>query len=422
MPDWQLSPKDKYILALSVFLQLALGVFFGHYYDMRIFMATGYLVSSGQNPYLAQDLSGVFQNLAFRGITTIGYPPPWALVLGLIYRTTYLITDNLLIYNLFIKIPIIAANICLACLTAGILRKLGAEIKVCQRAWKFVLLSPFLIYFSSAWGQFDPIVALLALTALLLLNSEKITSSAFLIAAAIAFKPTAFPILPVALIYLAGKSSRKAIQFLAILSACLILFCVAPFVLFSWSPEVILQHWNAHFTVGGGMSLLTFYELEKNTYQLPGSWWLLGLAWIPAVAIAIMKMRTGVKDFEDLLKKSTAVILVFFLTRAWLSEPNIILLFPLVLILASTGQLDPIALHAVWILPLIFTVFNGSLPQLFFPSLPAVMEKLMNIEGHFRTFRLIARIITVVPWQVAGWWIVAACFRKNPSKAVRQWK
>ncbi len=40
--------QDRYILFLSVVLQLTLGVFFGHAYDMRIFMATGYLVGSGQ--------------------------------------------------------------------------------------------------------------------------------------------------------------------------------------------------------------------------------------------------------------------------------------------------------------------------------------------------------------------------------------
>ena len=52
-------------------------------------MATGYLVGTGQNPYIAQDLSAVFQNLTFQNITTVGYPPPWPLLLGLIYRVVY---------------------------------------------------------------------------------------------------------------------------------------------------------------------------------------------------------------------------------------------------------------------------------------------------------------------------------------------
>jgi Gpi18-like mannosyltransferase len=416
----QLNLKDKAILALSIFLQLILGLFFGHSYDMRIFMATGFLVSSGQNPYIAQDLNDLFHNLALRGMTSIGYPPPWALILGIIYRVASSFSNNILVYNLFIKIPIIAANICLAYLSAEILGKLGADARVCQRAWRIVLLSPFLMYFSTAWGQFDSIVALLALSSLLILDEGKITSSALLLSLAISFKPIALPILPAALIYLAGQSPKRALHFLAIAISGIALFCILPFFLFSWNPEIILQHWNAHFSVGGGMSLLTFYELEKNTYQLPGSWWLLGLVWLPALALAIMKTRKGVKDFTDLLMKSTALILVFFLTRAWLSEPNIILIFPLVLILALSGNLKPILFHAIWLLPLVFTLFNGSLPQLFFPSSPVIMGKLMAFEENYRTFRLIARIIVVIPWQIAGWWIVAACFRKDKSTMVNQ--
>ena len=111
--------QDRYILFLSVVLQLTLGVFFGHAYDMRIFMATGYLVGSGQNPYVAQDLSAVFQNISFQGMTSVGYPPPWPLVLGVLYRSVYALIPNLMVYNLVIKIPAIAANIGLAYLVAG---------------------------------------------------------------------------------------------------------------------------------------------------------------------------------------------------------------------------------------------------------------------------------------------------------------
>ena len=44
---------DRRILLLSVALQLALAAFFGHSYDTRVFMAAGYLVGTGHNPYVA---------------------------------------------------------------------------------------------------------------------------------------------------------------------------------------------------------------------------------------------------------------------------------------------------------------------------------------------------------------------------------
>ena len=128
-------PLGMLLVGASLVLQVGLGLFFGHAYDMRIFLSTGYLVGTGQNPYLAQDLSAVFHNGSFQGITSIGYPPPWALVLGLIYLVTYRILPNFLLYNLAARLPVIAANIGLAYLTSHMLRSLGAQETTARKAW-----------------------------------------------------------------------------------------------------------------------------------------------------------------------------------------------------------------------------------------------------------------------------------------------
>ena len=409
--------QDHSVLLLSISLQLVLALLFGHYYDMRIFMATGYLVGTGQNPYVAQDLTAVFNNSSFQGMTSVGYPPPWPLVLGLLYRGVYTVIPNLLVYNLAIKIPVVAANICLAYLVAKVLKNLGADAAVSRRAWMFLLLNPFVLLFSSAWGQFDSVVALLSLLGLVLLQAEKLESSAVLLALALSFKPTALPLFPIALVYLLGKSLGQTIRYAAVFLISLLLFCVAPFIIFGWSPTPILQNWNAHFTVAGDMSFMTYFELLRNTYQLPGSWWLLGLAWMPALGVGILALKPGSHGFVDLLKKSTALILIFFLTRTWLSEPNVMLVLPFVLILTSIGELDGFALAAVWILPLVFGIFNTSPQQLLFPSFPEVMASMLKLAEDFRTARLVARIALVIPWQIVGWWIVIACFRRGSTPA-----
>jgi hypothetical protein len=402
-------------LILSIAIQLVLAVLFGHFYDTRIFMATGYLVGTGQNPYVAQDLTAVFANDFFKGMTTVGYPPPWPLVLGLLFRSVYPAIPNLLVYNLAIKIPIILANIGLAYLVADILKNLGAEAAIIRRAWIFMLLSPFLLYFATAWGQFDSIVALLALLSLVLLHNGKANRSAILLALAISLKPIAIPILPVVLIYQMGKSLRQAIIYSIVFLAGITLFCVVPFIIFGWDPTPILKGWNYHFTIGGGMSFMTFLELLKDSYQLPGQWWLIGLIWIPALGIGIYALRHGIDGFKDLLKKSTGMLLIFFLTRTWLSEPNIILILPFVLILTSIGEIEPLAFAAVWVLPLAFTIFNTSPPQLLFLSFPQTMASLLKLSDDFRLFRLATRIVIVILWQIAGWWIVFTCFKKSPS-------
>ena len=416
--------SDLGLLFLSVILQIALGLLFGHVYDMRIFMATGYLVGTGQNPYIAQDLSSVFNNLTFKGITTIGYLPPWPLVLGVIYRCVYAVFPNLVVYNLAIKIPVIAANIGLAYLVVVILKKLGVETKVSRRAWVFLLLNPFLLYFGSAWGQFDALVACLSLGSIILLYDGKPNGSAVLLALAISLKPIALPLLPVELIFLGGKSRWQAVRYLGLFILSVFLFCLAPFFLFQWDPSPIIKGWNAHFTVGGGMSFMTFFELLKDAYQLPGYWWLLGLVWIPALGVGIYALKSTQKsalesklsDLTGLITKSTALIFIFFLTRAWLSEPNIILLIPFMVILTSIGALPSLALTAVWTLPLAFTVFNTSPPQLLFLNFPEAMVKYLRLTDQYRLARLVARTILVIPWQIAGWWMVIACFKKRVWK------
>ncbi len=406
--------SNSSILFLSIAIQLILGLWFGHIYDTRIFMATGYLVSVGQNPYLAQDLTMVFHNSFFHGMTSVGYPPPWPIILGLIYRLIFPIFPNLIIYNLAIKIPIIIANIGLAYLTAYILKNLGVEAAIIRRARTFLLLSPCILYFMSAWGQFDSMVAFLSLVSIAFIYAGKANASAILLALAISFKPTALPIFPVVLVYQMGKSLRQAIDYFIIFFICMVLFCVAPFIFFGWNPTPIIQGWNAHFTVGGGMSFMTFFELLKNSYQLPAQWLFLGMAWIPALGVGIYAIRHGITGFPDLLKKSMGMTLIFFLTRTWLSEPNIILILPFIVILTSIGELNRLTLAAVWILPLVFTIFNASPPQLLFLTFPQVMTSMLKLADNFRVARLVARIISVVPWQIVGWWIVITCFRKNP--------
>jgi hypothetical protein len=404
--------RDLPILLLSLAIQLVLGLLFGHIYDIRIFMAAGHQVAHFQNPYLPQDLSAVFHNPTFSGITTVGYPPPWPLMLGAIYALVYSTAPSFLIYNLAIKLPLIAANVALAYLTSACLRRLGVHESRVRRAWIFLLFNPFLLYASAAWGQFDSLVALLSLTSLMLLDRARWRASAFLLALAVSFKPTALPLILIPFFYLRTSAPRQILRFYAILALSGLVLCVGPFVLFRWDPSPILLNWNAHFVVGGGLTPWAGLELWQDSYRLPGSWWWVGMLWMPALALASVPLWRGITDLDDLLRKSTALIMVFFLTRAWLSEPNLILALPLVLILTETGAVPRHWLHAFWSMPLIFGVVNVSLAQLFFPSLPHMMDAFLAWMEQFHSARLLAKVILVVPWQILGWSIVARCLRR----------
>jgi Gpi18-like mannosyltransferase len=401
-----LPTEDLGYLVASLLLQMIVGILFGHAYDIRISMATGYLVATGQNPYIAQNLTQVFNNPAFQGMTSIGYPPPWPLVLGIIYLISYTTTHNLLLYNLAIKLPIIAANLFLAYLVKDLLRNQGLDQKNARKAWLFLLFNPFLLYFTTAWGQFDSLVAVLTLLSLILISRKLTALPAIALALAIAFKPTPVPIALAAVIYLLGGRWQRVFRFIALFILSSAVFSVLPFFIFHWDFSPILHGWNAQFSVSGGMSITTIYELIKGAYVLPGYWWLLGFIWLPAVLICALFLPRGEIGLVGLIKNCLILILIFFLTRTWLSEQNLTLILPLVLILVSLGELPDLCLKVTWILPLIFTVFNTSPAQLLFPILPNLMTRLLQWSDTFRTARLLARMLLVIPWQVAGWWMI----------------
>jgi hypothetical protein len=256
-------------------------------------------------------------------------------------------------------------------------------------------------------------VALLTLTSLVLLNKKRLVTSAFLLALAISLKPTPVPVVLAAVVYLWETPWRRMVNYLITFSISMLALCVLPFFIFGWDASPILHGWNAQFTVSGGMTLTTLYELTAGTYVLPGEWWLLGVLWLPAILIGAYFLERGDHGLIDLLKSSLALILIFFLTRTWLSEQNLALILPIVLILVCLNELPRLTFYAVWILPLIFTIFNTSPAQLLFTIRPDVMAKLLQWAEIVRTPRLWARMLIVIPWIVAGWWMVVCAYRKG---------
>jgi len=401
-------------LWVSLTVQLILAFLFGNFYDMRVSLAAGYTVGTGGNPYIAQDLSAVFHNELFHGISTIGYPPPWTMVLGLIYRGVYAVFPNFLLYNFAIKIPIIAANACLAYLTAHVAGKLGAEGSVVNRTRNFMLLNPTVLIFSSAWGQIDSMVALISLAAMVLLYVKKLNGSAILLALAISLKPIALPIAAAVFVYVLSKNYWKMARFFLVFLAGMVVFCVLPFVILGWNPAIVFRNWNAHFAVAGCMSFMSISEIGNKTFELRQGWRVLGMLWAPAlIGFAVYFLRFKLSGFRDLLTVSTAMILVFFLTKTWISEPNVLLLLPFILILNAIGKLDRFALTLLWGLPLVFSFFNGSLAALMFPTFPRLMSAIFAFGNDYRVIRLIARSIVTLPWLITGWWIVIICSKKS---------
>ncbi len=420
---------DRRVLVASLVLQFAAGLLLGHSYDTRVFLATGYLVGHGLDPYVARDLAAVFPHAGFGASATIGYPPPWPLALGLIERIVAALTGSLLVYDLAIKLPVIAANVGLAYLAAAVLRRRGAAVAA-RRAWTFLLLNPLLLFVGAGWGEIDAIVAFLSLAALWLLERRRADASALLLALAVCVKPIALPLVPAALAWIAfgGRAARdeqaalrprlgRAARYGALWLGGVLLLYVAPFFAFGWSRAPFTQRLNAHFVSRGGLSFMTVVRLVRDPTLMQGRWWLLGLLWVPALVLATVALRRGDGDLEDLLRKGSALVLVVLLARAWVAEPNTVLPLALLTVLAGLGALDHRALTATWVLPLAFAVLNAAPLQLLWLSWPGLMARLLGDVGRYGQATLVARAAVVVAWQAAGWWIVWRCLRR-PRVAV----
>jgi len=407
--------REMAIVLASVLVQSLLGVFLGHYFDQRVFMATGYVAGSGGDPYKPIELIRVFENPLLNGfVPTIGYPPPWTLLLDLVYRLSYGLVQNIFVYNFTMKIPLIVANIALAYLARNILLNLQGDRKKAEAAWLFLLFNPFFILTTSAWGQIDGVAALLCLASLCSLANGRTKQSAFLLAVSIAVKPIALALIPLPFLFSKPIISKKNMVFSAVFAVVFFMFMLVPFALLDWSIPISSGTLNSRLGMAGGLTVFNIAELIQGSPTLPSSLWFIGFLWVPALIISYYSVyRNPPRSMNDIVTKSIGLVLVFFLMRSWLSEPNLNVLLPLMLIAVGLGKMDKRSLHLLWIIALVFMVFNLALPQLFFLVYPSVLDSLAQFDLQFGTARLVARFAVAVLWTVVAWMVAVKMLRAN---------
>ncbi len=386
---------------LSICVQVPLAVYLGHFYDQRIFLETGYLVSSGLNPY-QQHLITVFSNPHLTGLNpVIGYPPPWPLLLGAIYSATYNLTPNLFLYNFATKIPIIAANIALAYVTKTIMKRQNMPKRAVQFTWLFLLFNPFTLLTTTAWGQFDTLIALLCVSAIYLLSKGETTKSTLLLSLSFLLKPISLPLLGLPLLYSTPKNRRKNIAVLAIFAAVVATLWFLPFYLTGWAAPTSSAEVGSFFRLAGGMTLFNILDLTMRTADMPAGWWFLGYLWIPALLAAYLWVyRKTPRTLVALAEAAVVLLLVFFLARSWLSEQNINVLLPFLLILVGAATIKPRTLHLAWIILMLFLLLNASIPQLLFLVDPQIIAWKDSFDAQYATARLTGRFAVTVIWYV----------------------
>ncbi len=409
--------REILIVIVSILVQLPLAVFLGHYYDERSFIDTGYMVSSGLNPYLPTTIT-IFPNPELIGANPIiGYPPLWPLLLGFIYRLTYNIVPNLFLYNFAIKVPVIISNIGLAYVTKMLMQRLNMPKKTVQFAWLFLLFNPFTLLTTTAWGEFDTLIALLCVTSLYFLSKGKVVKSSVLLALSVVLKPISIPLLGLPLFFSTPKNRQKNVIYILILLVMVLALWFLPFNLLGWTLPASPGLATSYFRMADSMTLFNIVEVITDTAILPANLALLGYLWIPALLIGYYFVyRNPPKTMPELAEKAVVLLLIFFLTRTWLSEPNINLIISLALLTLAAKQVNFRNFHFLWIIPFVFLFFNTSVPQLFFLVSPSIIPALAQVDQSIRFWRLIAKFLLVVVWQVFAWRIVIKLLSRKSNR------
>jgi len=186
------------------------------------------------------------------------------------------------------------------------------------------------------------------------------------------------------------------------------------FNLLGWTLPSTANQVTSYFSAAGGMTLFNIVEIIQDTTTLPAALGFLGYIWIPALLVGyFLVYRNPPKTFTELTKAAVGLLLIFFLTRTWLSEPNMDVVIPLAILALPQKEMNFRNFTFLWAIPLVFMFLNTSFPQLFFLVSPSIIASLAQADKYIRSWRLVARFIVVVVLQVFAWRLVVKVFNRE---------
>jgi len=385
-------------LWIAIAIQLGLSAFLAQGYDFRVEYVAGRNIVSGISPYSGGVVSG-WMTLAYGPqVQGIGETPLWAMYMGLCY---FLSSGQPFLFNFLSKIPIVAANVALAYLAYS----KGAK------GWRFFLFNIYLIVVSATWGKPDNLASLLAVIALVAVDSA--TSSAFLLSTSLMIKPLGVAILPVFF----SRSKTRPIQWGARFIVEVILFSagmfLAPFIIYGWPIGEVTYGFPTWFNHAGALSPFNFVSIETGTEQLPSSLWWTGYLVLAGTCILIA--YAIIRKPQNTLRYALFSAAVFLTLRTWNSEQNLVIILVLFVLLA--GDLPS---RWLWAVPLMFAFANNAVQQQFYLLTPKLVDELSALYAPFDIYRLWLRFFLSLVWLIVLWLNVSALYKKESSRSSKE--
>ncbi|MEM0441474.1 MAG: hypothetical protein QXY84_01180 [Candidatus Caldarchaeum sp.] len=190
--------KTAATLGAAFLVRLALAPFFGHSWDIYVWIRSGEMFTKGTDVYTVKSLTDFPW-----GFYT--YPPLWLYWLGFANSLSSQF-NNLNLYILMIKLPVLIADLVVAVL----ITKIAAEMNLLHIRGKASLLwlfNPLVILISAVWGMFDTIAVAFSLAGLLFGLRSRYGLAAFLLGIGAAVK--IYPVLLMLPLLLYMKFQRQ---------------------------------------------------------------------------------------------------------------------------------------------------------------------------------------------------------------------
>ena len=289
------------------------------------------------------------------------------------------------------------------------------------KAFCLYQLCPFTIVVGAVWGMFDVLVFLLSLLSAYFLL-EKFEWSLVSLAFACSLKPYSIVLAPLysIFIYKRTHSLKRAFGYSFGVTGLLSFITMIPMAIFKWPISNLYHALASHmsstnlyyngeasytFSAASPFNIFNVFKLIDPTISPPGA---LNYLWIIAMVMLYYHAIRSISevDFTSIINWSFFASLIFFTTRFWVSEQNLIQLFSFFLLTALFNRTRTSwkYIHSVWIL--LFTFVMVHVPAIAFNWIvdpQALNEAIAFSDGPYRFFRWISMSALTISWLAILW-------------------
>lgn len=301
------------VFGVAFLIRAVLAPFFGHSWDMYVWVKSGEMFSSGVDVYSVKNLTDFPWGF-------YAYPPVWLYWLGFAHAISGFFPS--LSFQVFvIKLPIIFADLAVAVLVSRLAAETGG-LKYAGLASLLWLFNPLVIAISAVWGMFDSIAVALSLFGVLLAYRRKYAASAFVlgVGGAVKLYPL-FLMLPL-LVYMRIGERISLKKSLLTIIACVsgLILPAAPYIT---NPIPLLEKLFYHFGNIGSFTYWTALSLVSPPAAIPA----LSYGFFAAI-LYIVYRRTQKSNRPSLFDLSQLTLVAFLATSAKVNVQYVLWVLP----------------------------------------------------------------------------------------------